>query len=124
MSWHNPFRWIFIISPLLTSVFVSSIPATPRIPNASDAMTLSDQVREILSPDCGKCHNSSLPSAVPDAIKVFDFAKDNWPATITQKQLKGFALRTASLRDSVERKAVYDFLLMMKKPDSVDESLQ
>ena len=124
MSWHNPFRWIFIISPLLASVFVSSMPATPRIPNSGDAMKVGDQVRKILSPDCGKCHNSSLPTSLPGAIKVFDFAKDNWPATITQKQLKGFALRTASLKDSVERKAIDDFLLMMKMANSVDESLQ
>jgi len=122
MNWHNPIRWIIVFIPVLTSVFVSSLPATSIVSKAGDVGAIGNQVRAILAPDCGSCHNSALPTARAGAVKAFDFSKDDWYECISEKQLQGFVLRTSSIKDSLDRKAIDEFLFIMKKKNSVVES--
>lgn len=108
-------RFTIAALPLLTVVFIADIPAKIIIPPKDDSRILSDQVREILLPDCGSCHTSSLPTSRPGAVKVFDFAMENWSSTMTHQQLDGLARRTISKYDSVKSKTISDFILIAKQ---------
>lgn len=58
---------------------------------------LREKVREIISPRCGTCHTSTLPTAKPGAIKIFDLARDDWSSMITKDHFKGFERRLHDL---------------------------
>ncbi len=51
---------------------------------------LLDRTREIVRPHCGECHTSSLPTAKPDAVAVFDFEREDWGAAMDVGQLGRF----------------------------------
>lgn len=66
--------------------------------------SLRDEVREIIMPRCGSCHTSTLATAKPGAIAVFDLAHHEWPATMSIHQLERFEGRLKSLDDSLKAK--------------------
>ena len=68
------------------------------------AATLSDEVREIIRPDCGSCHTSILPTAKPGAVRVFDLVKSDWQEGMTFEQLEKFKGRLARLGESERQK--------------------
>ena len=49
---------------------------------------LRSEVREIIRPTCGSCHTSTLPTAKPKAVVVFDLKNEDWSATMQVEQLK------------------------------------
>jgi hypothetical protein len=65
--------------------------------------SLRSEVRELIRPKCGSCHTSTLESANPKACSIFDLAKDNWPSTMSVRQLGRFQNRLNSLPDSLKR---------------------
>src|SRR5206468_9738194 len=71
---------------------------------ASDLISLRNEVREIIRPKCGSCHTSSLPTAKPKAVAVFDLTQEDWPGGMSARQLEKFKNRLSSLGDSLTRK--------------------
>ena len=70
------------------------------------AIALKDEVREIIRPDCGKCHTSSLPTAKPKAVQVFDLDKPEWASTMSVHQLEKFGNRLNGLSDTLKSKVM------------------
>jgi hypothetical protein len=71
---------------------------------------LRNEVREIIRPDCGSCHTSSLATAKPGAIRVFDLAKEDWAAIMSAKQLQKFKQRLSGGMDEAGKRKLIDFL--------------
>ncbi len=63
---------------------------------------LRSEVREIIRPKCGSCHTSSLPTAKPKALTIFDVKRDDWPTTISERQFKAFKGRLNDMSDSLK----------------------
>jgi len=61
---------------------------------------LRRNAREIIRPHCGTCHTSTLATAKPGAIRIFDLARDDWSSMITKDHLKGFERRLRDLNES------------------------
>jgi len=74
-----------------------------QIPDEQLAM-LRKEVREMVRPGCGSCHTSSLPTAKPAAVAVFDLAREDWSATMTPEHLKGFEGRSRDFHDPAKAK--------------------
>ena len=72
---------------------------SPTLPD-SDLAALRKEVREIIRPSCGSCHTSTLPTAKPKAVAVFDLKSDDWSAGMTAAQLKGFEKRLDKFSES------------------------
>src|SRR5678815_930499 len=70
---------------------------------------LRGQVRELLlAKSCRQCHLAYLETAQPKALKVFDLTKEDWPATMLDRQFRGLRGRltesaTAAQLDTVDR---------------------
>ena len=71
---------------------------------------LRNEVRELIIPDCGSCHTSSLATAKPGAIRVFDLAKEDWSASMSAEQLQGFQRRATGSVDEEGVRKIDDFL--------------
>ena len=61
---------------------------------------LRRNVREIIRPRCGTCHTSTLTTAKPGAIRIFDLVRDDWSGMITREHFKGFKRRLRDLNES------------------------
>ena len=66
--------------------------------------SLRNEVREMIRPQCGSCHTSTLPTAKQKAVAVFDLAKEDWPTTISEKRFEAFKRRLSSLDNSQKEK--------------------
>lgn len=62
-------------------------------------LALHERVRNIIRPDCGSCHTSTLPTAKPGAVKVFDLAREDWHARMSKDQLESFGRRLRKLEE-------------------------
>ncbi len=71
---------------------------------------LKNEVRELIRPDCGSCHTSSLATAKPGAIRVFDLVKEDWAASMSAEQLQGFQRRASGSVDEEDVRKIDDFL--------------
>lgn len=79
------------------------VPHTERVSSPQgNSTSLRDEVREIVKPRCGSCHTSTLPTAKPKAVAVFDLARDDWPRTMSVARLGKFEGRLSSLDDSLK----------------------
>ena len=79
-------------------------------PQASLAIEdLRKNVREIINPRCGSCHTSTLATAKPKAIKIFDLAREDWSGMITKDHFKGLERRLQDLNES-DKKMVSEFI--------------
>lgn len=83
-------------------------------------LTLSEQVRIIIRPDCGSCHTSTLPTAKPGALRVFDLAKDAWAVTMSREQLESFQRRLRKLSRPARSKVEAFVDAEMKERDRVN----
>ncbi len=70
----------------------------------------SGAARDALVAPCGRCHQSSLPTADPKALAIFDLDQPEWSATMSREQLEalgGRARRSSSMapaeKDAIER---------------------
>jgi mono/diheme cytochrome c family protein len=67
---------------------------------AEELGVLRAEVREIIRPECGSCHTSTLPTAKPGAVAAFDLEKDDWSASMNAEQLHSFGKRLSDFKDS------------------------
>jgi hypothetical protein len=86
-----------------------SVPALAEAPAFGSREELRGQVHEILlAKSCRECHLGYLKTAKPKALAVFDLAKEDWPATMLDRQFRGLRGRlseaaTAAELDTVDR---------------------
>ena len=72
---------------------------------------LRGQVKEILlAKSCRECHLGYLKTAKPKALKVFDLVKEDWPATMLDRQFKGLRGRLAESATAAELDTVDHFI--------------
>ena len=69
-----------------------------------ELLALRKEVREIIRPTCGSCHTSTLPTAKPKAVAVFDLKNDDWSGKMTVSQMKGFDKRLDKFNPSEKSK--------------------
>ena len=63
-----------------------------------DLSVLREAAREALDRNCGECHTSTLPTALPRALRVYDLAQLDWSRRMSDAQLRDAEGR---LRDEV-----------------------
>jgi len=49
---------------------------------------LNTSVRELVQQNCGSCHDGSLATANPAALKVFDLREQDWTARMSDEQVR------------------------------------
>jgi mono/diheme cytochrome c family protein len=59
----------------------------PASQAVDDLGVLREAAREVLDRNCGECHTSTLPTAVPRALRVYDLAELDWSHHMTDEQL-------------------------------------
>ncbi|MGZ6163190.1 MAG: hypothetical protein ACXWLS_07670 [Myxococcaceae bacterium] len=78
---------------LLLSADTQSIPA-----GQEEQVALRDAAREALRPSCGRCHDSTLPTGRPAALRIFDLAESDWSAHVTLAQMDHMVARFESFK--------------------------
>ena len=58
-----------------------------------------EQARAVLESHCGRCHNSTLPTAKPAALQIFDLKEPDFAATMSDAQLSKAIGRVEGLGD-------------------------
>lgn len=53
-----------------------------------DLDVLREAAREVLDRNCGECHTSTLPTAIPRALRVYDLAQLDWSHRTSDAQLR------------------------------------
>jgi hypothetical protein len=72
---------------------------------------LREPAREALKASCGRCHDHALPTARPQALRIFDLAEPEWSARLTGAQMDHMVARFESFRmPESDRVAVQRFL--------------
>jgi cytochrome c5 len=55
---------------------------------AESLAVLRESGREVLDRNCGECHTSALPTAVPGALAVYDLSQEDWSHRMSAGQLR------------------------------------
>jgi mono/diheme cytochrome c family protein len=72
---------------------------------------LRDRVRGYAKAHCGSCHQSSLPSAKPAALAIYDLDSESWAAMLTVARLQnGFPRRLNAHLDDAGRQQLRSFI--------------
>ncbi len=90
------------IKPALSGViFLLHCASYPRVIekeiSTMEHLAMQDKIKEWVRPDCGSCHTSTLSTADPKALQVFDLKFTDWMSRMNKKQLeKTFVARLGS----------------------------
>jgi mono/diheme cytochrome c family protein len=84
------------ISALLASCSKPSAKTADVAPLAAPLATddtesleiLRESAREVLDRNCGECHTSALPTALPRALAVYDLTQLDWSRRMSAAQLR------------------------------------
>ncbi len=72
---------------------------------------MQDKIKEWIRRDCGSCHTSTLSTAKPKALQVFDLKFSDWMSRMTKKQLKEtFTKRLGRTVEEKNRTTISDAL--------------
>ncbi len=55
---------------------------------ADELGVLREASRELLDRNCGECHTSTLPTALPRALRVYDLVELDWSRRMSDAQLR------------------------------------
>jgi hypothetical protein len=71
----------------------------------------------VLKENCGKCHQSTLSTAVPKALEIFDLDKKSWHSSVAEKYLESISKRISanSKISEADRTAVQEFIAHLRK---------
>lgn len=58
---------------------------------------LSASVRELVQQNCSSCHDGSVATAKPAALKVFDLREQDWTAKMSDEQVRKLLGRAKSM---------------------------
>lgn len=95
------------------SFFISFVPHDIEI----EVQTSKAEITlRVLTENCGKCHQSTRPTADSKALAIFDLDKKNWHASVSDKHLESISRRISKsgISDS-DRAAVQDFIACIRK---------
>ncbi len=67
---------------------------------------MRERMRAITKAHCGSCHQSTLPTAKPAALAIYDLDLPAWPATLSRAQLEGGFTRRLTARLDDEGKSL------------------
>jgi hypothetical protein len=101
---------IYFISKQLTGIRASEEGLINQTNNAETTL-------KVLTEHCGKCHQSSLSTAVPKALEIFDLDKKPWHISVSDKHLESISKRinTKSGVFESDRTAVLEFITEVRK---------
>lgn len=78
---------------------------------AMEHLSKQDKIKEWIQSDCGSCHTSTLSTANPKALQVFDLKFTDWMSRMNKKQLeKTFIQRLGRTVSEENRQIVSDAL--------------
>src|SRR5215470_4468675 len=78
---------------------------------AAELSRLRESAREALEASCGRCHDGTLSTARPAALRIFDLHEWDWSARITDPQMDHMVERFEGFRmPQADRVAVSRFL--------------
>jgi hypothetical protein len=105
---------IYFVAGRLTDIRVAGEVSTikKQTNNAETAL-------KVLTQNCGQCHQSTLPTANPKALEIFDLDKKDWYKSVSDKHLESISKRigTKSGISETERTATQDFIARVRKGD-------
>jgi mono/diheme cytochrome c family protein len=83
---------LVVLSAAITSCSKPSAPKPDAVPPApTDAESreiLRESARELLDANCGECHTSGFPTALPRALAVYDLMQLDWAHSMSDTQLR------------------------------------
>ncbi|MEZ5429078.1 MAG: hypothetical protein R2747_22720 [Pyrinomonadaceae bacterium] len=74
---------------------------------------------KVLKEHCGQCHQSSLPTANPKALAIFDLDKTPWYGSVSDQRLESISRRIgkkSGISDS-DRSATLEFIDCIRRGD-------
>lgn len=79
----------------------------------------AEKTLTVLKENCGKCHQSTLPTAKPKALAIFDLDKKLWHESVSEKHLESISERIGKKSEisSSDRTTVQEFLACIRKDD-------
>lgn len=84
---------------------------TARPLAADEYATVRDRTRVEAKMHCGRCHQSSLPTANPAALAIYDLDRDDWATMLTPARLQhGFPRRLNARLDAPGREQLRRFI--------------
>lgn len=119
---------IYFVSGRLTNTrayeedsFVADAPPDIKINSQTNN---AETTIKVLADNCGKCHQSTLPTANPKALAIFDLDKKPWYTSVTDNHLEGISRRigTKSGISDSDRAAVLDFIACIRKDGCKDSN--
>ncbi len=90
-----------------------------NIDNTGPQTIESGTALTVLKQNCGSCHQSTLKTAKPKALEIFDLDKESWHETVKDKHLEGIASRIGKSKglSEADRKATLDFIGCVSRAD-------
>jgi len=70
------------------SIASERVAASPDASVELSLEVLRESARETLDSNCGECHTSGLPTALPRALRIFDLGETDWSTRMTPAQLR------------------------------------
>lgn len=61
----------------------------PALLAAAELHAVRAQIHAFATTYCGTCHKSSLPTAKPAALAIYNLDAENWSSTLSAAQLEG-----------------------------------
>ena len=93
---------------------------TARPLAAEEHAAVRDRIRVEAKTHCGSCHQSSLPTAKPAALAIYDLDRDDWATMLTAARLQnGFPRRLNARLDAPGREQLRRFIeaeLALRRP--------
>ncbi len=83
----------------------------PRPVATGELEQVRERVRGYAKTHCGKCHLASLPSALPNALAIYNLDAKAWSSTLTAAQLRnGFPRRLLGQLDEDGKRELRTFI--------------
>lgn len=83
----------------------------PRALPADELVAVREQIRGHAKTHCGTCHQSTLPTARPAALAIYDLDRDDWASMLTEPRLRnGFPRRLNARLDEGGRQQLRRFI--------------
>jgi hypothetical protein len=83
----------------------------PKALTPSAHAAARDEVRGYAKTYCGTCHQSSLPTAKPAALAIYNLDRDDWASMLTDERLRnGFPRRLNAQLDDAGRSQLRAFI--------------
>ena len=105
------FAAVLLAAVLGTSGCASRQAYTARPLATDEHAAVRERIRVEAKTYCGSCHQSSLPTAKPAALAIYDLDRDDWATMLTPARLQnGFPRRLNARLDAQGREQLRRFI--------------